>query len=151
MPKPIDEALEALQALDTPALRTRWGKAFKRPPPKHARRDLLLRALAHHVQAQAAGGLRPVARRKLARAAQDLQDGKQATAPPPQLRPGTRLVREWNGETHVVEVLAGGFAWRGATYASLSAIARAITGARWSGPRFFGLLVKRPSGGRKGA
>ncbi|WP_423827748.1 DUF2924 domain-containing protein [Shimia abyssi] len=57
----------------------------------------------------------------------------------PALKPGGRLIREWNGVTHVVEVVEGGFLWKGQRYASLSPIARAITGARWSGPRFFGL------------
>ena len=57
----------------------------------------------------------------------------------PTLKPGGRLIREWNGVTHVVDVIDGGFVWNGQRYASLSPIARAITGARWSGPRFFGL------------
>ena len=57
----------------------------------------------------------------------------------PHLRPGTRLVREWNGRTHVVDVSEDGFAFDGKTYRSLSAIAKRITGAHWSGPRFFGL------------
>lgn len=110
----------------------------------YARRDLLLRALSYHVQAQTAGGLRPAAHRRLARTATELQEGKDVFATSPRLRPGTRLMREWKGDTHVVEVLADGFAWRGAYYASLSAAARAITGVRWSGPRFFGLQAKRP-------
>ena len=55
------------------------------------------------------------------------------------MKPGTRLVREWNGRTYHVEVVADGFVWNGRTHRSLSAIAREITGAQWSGPRFFGL------------
>jgi hypothetical protein len=54
------------------------------------------------------------------------------------LKTGARLVREWNGVTHVIEVADTGFVWKGVRYRSLSAVARAITGARWSGPRFFG-------------
>jgi hypothetical protein len=57
----------------------------------------------------------------------------------PSIKPGTRLVREWNGRTHHVEVLDKGFRWNDRTYRSLSSIAKAITGAHWSGPRFFGL------------
>lgn len=57
----------------------------------------------------------------------------------PHLRPGGRLLRQWNGTTHVVDVVEGGFLWNGSQHRSLSAIARAITGTRWSGPRFFGL------------
>ena len=67
---------------------------------------------------------------------------RQRCAPPaskPHLAPGTRLLREWNGRTHQVDVTDDGFVWNGETYRSLSAVARAITGARWSGPRFFGL------------
>ncbi len=58
------------------------------------------------------------------------------------LHPGTRLIREWNGVTHRVEVEEQGLLWRGTRYSSLSAVARAITGARWSGPRFFGVAGK---------
>ena len=57
----------------------------------------------------------------------------------PKLRSGGRLVREWNGVSHVVDVTDAGYLWRGERHRSLSAIARAITGAHWSGPRFFGL------------
>lgn len=60
-------------------------------------------------------------------------------APKPSIAAGSRLAREWNGKTHVVDVTDDGFFYAGKTYRSLSAIARAITGARWSGPRFFGL------------
>jgi hypothetical protein len=65
--------------------------------------------------------------------------GRCACARPGRLRPGTVLVREWEGGSHRVMVLAEGFAWNGTTYASLSQVARAITGTRWNGPRFFGL------------
>jgi hypothetical protein len=59
--------------------------------------------------------------------------------PPSGIRLGTRLIREWSGVTHAVEVIESGFLWNGNRYASLSAVAREIAGARWSGPRFFGL------------
>ncbi|WP_413719231.1 DUF2924 domain-containing protein [Silicimonas sp. MF1-12-2] len=58
------------------------------------------------------------------------------------LKPGARLLREWNGVTHVVDVVEGGLVWKGETWRSLSVIAREITGAHWSGPRFFGLNGK---------
>lgn len=145
MSNAVNGKITALQALSTSGLRSVWEETFGRPPPKSARRDMLLRALAYRAQEQAAGGLRPATRRRLARVAEDLRDGKAVGHTPPRLLPGTRLIREWNGETHVVEILADGFAWRGAYYSSLSAIARAITGVRWSGPRFFGLRDKRPS------
>jgi hypothetical protein len=106
----------------------------------HLSRDLLSRAMAYRLQEQVVGGLRAATLRRLRRLAEDLRAGEAAKiTSAPTLQPGVRLMREWNGETHVVEVLADGFSWRGAAYQSLSAIARAITGVRWSGPRFFGL------------
>jgi hypothetical protein len=69
------------------------------------------------------------------------------------LKPGARLVRAWHGRTHTVTVTEDGFEYAGTSYPSLTKIAKKITGAHWSGPRFFGLLVtrkERPSGGRNG-
>ena len=140
----VDRKIAELQELDTPTLQILWSKAFGRYPPRWTSQDLLIRALAYHLQEQTHGRLRSAAARRLKRIAEDLKEGKQiGAAPPTPLPPGTRLMRGWKGETHVVEVLADGFAWRGAYYSSLSAIARAITGVRWSGPRFFGLRDKR--------
>ncbi len=146
MNKTIAEKIAALQALDTPALRARWDEVFGRPAPKHMSRDLLLRALTYHVQKQAEGGLSKATLRRLARLA-DSNDKRVQTATPqaPYLKPGTRLVREWRGEVHHVIVLDEGFDYHGTLYASLSGIARAITGARWSGPLFFGLRRRRGS------
>lgn len=135
-----DRKLAELQGLDTPSLRSLWEEAYGRPPPKSLRRDLLVRALAYHVQEQAYGGLRKAARKQLARLA---ENGSGKTVPPKpapaRLKPGTRLLREWGGVVHQVTVLEDGFEHRGTRYTSLSQIAREITGARWSGPRFFGL------------
>lgn len=137
--------LEALGGLTTPELRAQWLALFRHPSPPRLKRDLLIRAIAHRLQENRFGGLRPATRRRLER----LAAGK---APRPvsvaALRPGLRLMREWNGETHLVEVTAEGIRWCGQTYKSLSAVARVITGARWSGPCFFGLLDKPL--GRKG-
>ena len=146
----VEARLAALDRCDLPALRAEWQKAFGRPPPPRLGRDLLAWMLAYRIQEQAWGGLQPAARRRLQRLARDLQAGEPIRAAPA-LRPspGARLLREWNGETHVIDVLAdGGFAWRGRSYRSLSEIARAITGTRWSGPRFFGLGAAgaRPAG-----
>jgi hypothetical protein len=138
------ENIAELQALDTPALRVRWGEAFGGLPPKRLPRDLLLRALAYHVQEQALGGLRPVTRRRLARAAQDLGSGRGRAAGPVVIKAGTRLMREWQGVIHEVIVLEEAVRYRGETWRSLSAVAREITGARWSGPLFFGLKGRRP-------
>jgi len=140
MPDRMAREIAALQALETPNLRVRWEGAFKRPALKRISRDLLLRALAYHVQEQAEGSLSKVALRRLASLAVPQGNGKRSprvAARRP--RPGTRLIREWRGEVHQVSVLDGGFDYRGERYASLSQIARTITGTRWSGPLFFGL------------
>lgn len=136
----VDRKLAELQGLDTASLRALWEEAYGRPPPKSLRRDLLVRALAYHVQEQAYGRLSKAARKQLTRLALGRSSG---SAPPkpaqPRLKPGTRLLREWGGVVHQVTVLEDGFEHRGNRYTSLSQIARKITGARWSGPRFFGL------------
>jgi len=140
MTQTIAEKIAALQALKTPALRARWENTLKRPTPKRISRDLLLRSLAYHVQEQAEGSLSKAARKRLADHANPNGNGSHPPRPPaPRPRPGTRLIREWRGEAHQVSVLDDGFDYRGERYASLSRIAREITGTRWSGPLFFGL------------
>ena len=140
----IQKKIAELQVLDASGLRMLWGKVFRGSAPKSMRRDLLLRALAYHVQEQELGGLKPALRRRLARAAQDLGFGQAATASPPRVKAGTRLLREWQGVVHEVIVLDEGVRYRDRTWRSLSAVAREITGARWSGPLFFGLKGRRP-------
>ena len=129
----IAERLAEIDALPRAALAARWAVAFGHPPPRHVQVGFLRRALAWRAQLDdcAARGM-PVNVPRLARSL------RKATRPPP-LGPGTRLVREWNGKTHPVTVLASGFEYAGQRYRSLSAIARAITGTPWSGPAFFGL------------
>lgn len=139
MSRTIAEQLAELQDLDLPSLRARWVEAFGSPPSKHIRRDLLLRALAYQVQVQAFGGLRPPTRRRLIRAAEEIAAGRTPSAIPLAIKPGTRLLREWQGVTHEVIVLEAGVQYQGKTWTSLSAVAREITGTRWSGPLFFGL------------
>jgi hypothetical protein len=132
--------LTGLETLSTAELRARWEQAFNRPPPKRASRDLLLRALAYHVQEQVGGSLSKSTRRRLAKLAGRNGENREPISPPNlRLKPGSRLIREWHGVTHSVTVLDVGFDYRSNRYASLSQIARVITGARWSGPRFFGL------------
>src|SRR5204862_1483172 len=74
--------------------------------------------------------------------------GAAYTPPRPELKPGTRLMREWHGRTYDVLVLDDGFSWQGTRYRSLSSIARKITGTPWSGPLFFGLKQNRPAARR---
>jgi hypothetical protein len=139
-PQAVDVQLRALAELDAAALRDRWQQLFGRPPPQFLSRDLLQRAVAYRLQERAYGGLKPSTLRHL-RAAVAAAGCRSTPRPSRQtaLRPGTRLLREWNGQTHAVEVSSQGFVWRGQQFRSLSAIAREITGARWSGPRFFGI------------
>ena len=93
------------------------------------------------MQAKRWGGLKPSTLNGLRKNAARVPSKPNSAVPETRLalKPGTRLVREWNGRAHTVEVLDQGFLWNGEAYPSLSAVARAITGARWSGPRFFGL------------
>ena len=142
----LQERLEQLAKLGAPELRAEWTSVFGRPAPRRVSRDILLRGIAYRLQEKMYGGLKPATVKRLKRLAAELRGGGAVTpapAPAASLRPGVRLLREWNGETHTVEVLQDGFAWHGAQYRSLSAIARAITGAQWSGPKFFGLLDKQ--------
>jgi hypothetical protein len=122
-------------AQDRDALLTAWRRTLKTAAPKGISTKLLDRIVAYEQQVQAQGGITPSVRRRLARLA-----AGQPQSPRDRLRPGARLVRDWNGVSHIVEVTEAGFVWQNRSYRSLSAVARAITGARWSGPRFFGLL-----------
>jgi len=97
-----------------------------------------VRAVAHRMQEVASGGPRLELQRQLRQIALELQQTGRLRIPP-QLKPGTRLMREWRGRSHDVLVLDDGFSWQGTHYRSLSAIARKITGTAWSGPLFFGL------------
>ena len=111
------------------------------PPPAFSK-DILARFLCWHIQEQAFGGLDP----KTAKHLGGLARGDRSRADRPRrLKPGTVLLREYQGERHTVTVVANGYVWREATYASLSTIARAITGTAWNGPRFFGLRSDRES------
>lgn len=140
----VEQHLAVLPHLDREALQQRWQELFGCPAPVRVRRDLLRRVIAYQIQEQAYGGLKPATVRQLRRIAGGLKSNNTPAVPATiSLRPGARLMREWNGETHVVDVTPDGFTWRGKAYRSLSVIAREITGARWSGPRFFGLKDSR--------
>ena len=121
-----------IAAMDRESLLATWQSAFGCPAPKGLSRNMLRRFLAFEVQAKAQGGLNRST-------CVSLSSAKPKKAQSTKLKPGGRLSREWNGVTHIVDVTEGGFEWREQTWRSLSAIAREITGAHWSGPRFFGL------------
>ena len=123
-----------IEAMDRAALMAAWLALFRSPVPKGLSQSFLQRFLSFEAQARQFGGLPKGFLDDLDKRV----DGK-AVRSDASLRPGGRLLREWNGVTHSVEVIEGGFRWNGQSFRSLSAVARAITGARWSGPRFFGL------------
>ena len=132
--------METLQSLSNDGLRERWAETFRRSPPKYISRDLLLRGIAYRIQERAFGGLKPATKRRLVKLAAQLQAGSRPRLPTTQpIKPGARLLREWQGAMHIVTVEESGFEYQGRTYLNLSTIAREITGTRWSGPRFFGL------------
>jgi hypothetical protein len=139
------EALARLPELDLGELRQQWRALYKADPSPHLSRELLLRAVAYRMQELARGGLRPERQRRLRQIAQGLNTGELRRRARPELKSGTRLVREWQGRTYEVLVLDDGFSWQGAHYRSLSALARKITGTAWSGPLFFGLKQNRPA------
>ena len=120
-----------IEVMDRAALIAAWSDLFKSDVPKGLSQPFLRRFLAFEVQARRGGGLPKAVVETLM-----TPDVRKLAA---RLTPGGRLLREWNGVTHIVEVTADGYRWNGRSHRSLSAIARAITGARWSGPRFFGL------------
>jgi len=138
------EAVSRLPELDLRQLRELWCRLYKTAAPPRLSRELLIRAVAYHIQELASGGLRPELQRQLHQIALGLQQtGRVTIRPRPQLKPGTRLLREWHGRSHEVLVLDDGFCWQATHYRSLSAIARKITGTGWSGPLFFGLRSNR--------
>lgn len=140
--------MAALPQLTRESLARIWKQQFRSDPPRGCGRQLLELAAAYSIQEKSCGGLSPAARRALdsGRGSADVPPGRRRSATGAEvfrvrraLKLGTRLLREWNGQTHYVEVVEGGFLWNARTYRSLSVIAREITGVQWSGPRFFGV------------
>jgi hypothetical protein len=138
---PVD--LTFLAELDRPGLVRLWKELFGTAVPKSLSRSLACRYLAFELQSRSLGGLPPGFQKRLAALA--VPDG---TPPAPRLKPGGRYLREWGGVTHVVEVEDGHYLWQGKPWPSLTAIAREITGAHWSGPRFFGLAATKSQGSK---
>lgn len=142
----LASALASLPTLDREELLERWRTLYGKPAPSHISRSILVRAIAYRMQEQVYGGLKPATRRLLQRVAEELRSGKPVTSVPSHtLKPGTRLLREWNGASHEVIVIEDGILFHGKRHRSLSEVARLITGSRWSGPRFFGLKASKAS------
>lgn len=136
----IMEEITALGQMATREFRARWRQIYRAEPPARIPRDLLMRAVAYQIQERACGGLDRKTKRRLRTLARTLEtDGRLPLSSGPDLKPGAKLIREWHGRTYRVVVLENGFEFEGQRYRSLSKIARKITGAHWSGRRFFGL------------
>jgi hypothetical protein len=145
---PIEDEIAHLRRLDLKGLRARWLSVFKRPPLAHLGRHLLFSIIAYRIQADRFGDLDRETKQLLDRTVA-MESGSAMSArlvgfdqKRTELTPGTVLVREWNRQSQRVMVMADGFAWNGNTYDSLSKVAFAITGTKWSGPRFFGMRDK---------
>lgn len=128
-------------------LRLKWRNAHPGVPlPKDLPRDLLVRDIAWAEQCRRCGGMDPTSQRLLDKMARQLKaSGTLEIERCVRPKIGTRIIREWRGRTYVVEVADDGFLFDGNNFASLSHVARAITGTRWSGPRFFGLKPEQPA------
>jgi len=133
------------QLLDT------WQELYRRAAPSGIRRELMVPFLAYKIQENAYGGLKASTRAELRRISRDLE--KSHASPKvrtrSRIKSGTRIVRQWRGQTHEVVVTETGYEYNGSSFRSLSSIARKITGARWSGPAFFELNNSARTQGRR--
>jgi len=145
MPKVTAPALphwDTLNDLDRKGLAATWQQAFDRPIPPRLYKNTVVMLLGYRLQELKFGGLSPATRRHLASLLPRAQGGRGSASPPRRLKPGTRLQRSWQGRSYSVTVMESGYEYLGKHYASLSVIARTITGTPWSGPAFFGLKEK---------
>lgn len=140
---PASQSSRSVQArVSLDGLHGEWRRLYKSEPPKISR-DLLAMGIAYRRQEIEHGGLGKATLRKLQTLAKTLRDtGRVGPVPGLALKPGARLIRKWHGRTHTVTVTEDGFEYGGTNYSTLTSIAKTITGAHWSGPRFFGLGAK---------
>ena len=136
----ISKRLSALPRLTRSQLWELWKELFGQNPPSQLRRDLMIPILAYRIQEQAFGSLKAGTRNRLRQLADGFaKNSNNIVSFKPALKPGTRLVREWRDQVHLVNVEPNGYEYKGGRYKSLSQIARRITGTQWSGPAFFGI------------
>lgn len=128
-------SVETIERMEREALVALWKEMLCEPVPRRVSVSFMRHVLAFEVQSRLHGKLPVGFIDRLNKQAAGSKTRRSKFEP----KPGGRLLREWSGITHVVDVEAGLYVWNGQPYRSLSAIARAITGAHWSGPRFFGL------------
>ena len=135
----LDCEIAGLVDLSTQELRHAWQTLHHTEPPLGLSRDLMIRGLADKLQERAHGGPSRALQRRLQILAGEFENGALSRDPGIVLKTGATLVRQWRGHTHTVLVREDGFEYDGQRYRSLTVIAEKITGAHWSGPRFFGL------------
>jgi hypothetical protein len=147
----VSTQIAELPGLSRQQLLDLWHEVYGRNAPPGIRRELMVPFLAYRLQEKAYGGHKPATRSKLLRIARALEKApsKNRLILQPGTKPGTRIFRQWRGESHEVLVTESGYEYRGAKYESLSGIARKITGTRWSGPAFFGLKQGSPAQDRR--
>lgn len=144
----LEQRLAALSSMSAKQLRAEWMRVYRSAPPPITA-DLLARGIAYRLQERAHGGLPLAVSREIERLKKNLAGKDEVHVPvhAGRIKPGTRLAREWGGTTHHVLVLESGYHYQDRRYASLSHVARDITGAHWSGPRFFGLKRRSAKAG----
>ena len=138
----VDRQIAVLVDQSTHELRLAWRQLYCSEPPRGLSRDLLIRALANQLQERTHGGASRALRRRLQTLAGEFERGSGSFDPALLPKTGTTLVRQWRGRAHTVLVREDEFEYKGQRYRSLSMIADRITGAHWSGPRFFGLTKR---------
>lgn len=138
----IDAELESIASMNVEDLRALWRKRRACDPPPAMTKDLIARVLAWSIQVEALG--EPARVRKI------LGSAGSGSTPLPgrRVKPGSVIMREYEGTVHEVTVLPDGFLWQDKSWPSLSAIAFEITGTKWNGPRFFGVGQPKQKGSR---
>ena len=147
----VEREIAELVDRSTQDLRVGWRQLHRTEPPPGLSRDLIIRALANDLQERTSGGVSRRLRRRLQSLAAEFEKGASCSDPGIVRKSGTTLVRQWRGHAHTVLVRENGFEYDGQRYRSLTVIAEKITGAHWSGPRFFGLTKRANASGRAGA
>lgn len=138
----VEKQLAALATMRPAQLRALWRDVWRRPAPDIGP-SLLRHGIAWKLQARVHGDVPSYVRREIDAVLTRLRRGEPVAAPRPSLRPGARLIREWQGRTYAVIVLERGYEHDGRQYRSLTQVARAITGTHQSGLKFFGLRTRR--------
>ena len=150
MPDSVDKRIAKLIRLSRTELCDLCEKYCDTFPATQVRRDLVIPILAYRIQEEAFGSLKAGTRTRLRQLAEGFANNTQpAPSSKPTLKPGTRLVREWRDQVHLVNVETNDYEYKGGRYKSLSQIARLITGTRWSGPAFFGINGQRSNNNHK--